>query len=75
MPQELGRTLIVIGAVLLVVGCALAFADRIPFLGRLPGDVVVKKRNFTLYVPIATGLLLSLILTVLLNLWSHRGGQ
>jgi hypothetical protein len=75
VPQELGRTLIVIGAVLLVVGCALVFADRIPFLGRLPGDVVVRKKDFTFYFPIATGLLLSLILTIILNLWSRRGGQ
>jgi hypothetical protein len=75
VPQELGRTLIVIGAVLLVVGCALVFADRIPFLGRLPGDVVVRKKDFTFYFPIATGLLLSLVLTILLNLWSRRGGQ
>lgn len=72
MPQELGRTLIVVGAVILVVGLALVFAHRIPFLGRLPGDVVVQKKNFTLYFPIATGLLLSLLLTVVLNLWSRR---
>ena len=72
MPQELGRTLILIGAVMVVVGMVLVFAHRIPFLGRLPGDVVVQKKNFTLYFPIATGLLLSLLLTVVLNLWSRR---
>ena len=72
MPQELGRTLISLGAVMVVVGAVLVFAHRIPFLGRLPGDVVVQKKNFTLYFPIATGLLLSLLLTVVLNLWSRR---
>ncbi len=72
MPQELGRTLILIGAIMVVAGVVLVFAHRIPFLGRLPGDVVVQKRNFTLYFPIATGLLLSLLLTVVLNLWSRR---
>ena len=72
MPQELGRTLILIGAVMVVVGTVLVFAHRVPFLGRLPGDVVVQKKNFTLYFPIATGLLLSLLLTVVLNLWSRR---
>jgi hypothetical protein len=70
--QELGRTLIVIGAVLLVVGLALVFADRIPFVGRLPGDVVIKRKNFTLYFPIVTGLVLSLILTLVLSLWARR---
>ncbi len=72
MSQELGRTLIVIGAVLLVVGLALVFADRIPFVGRLPGDVVIKRKNFTLYFPIVTGLVLSLILTLVLSLWARR---
>jgi Zn-dependent protease with chaperone function len=72
MPQELGRSLIVFGAILLVVGLALAFSDRIPWLGRLPGDIVVRKGNFTLYAPLVTGLVLSLVLTLLLNLWSRR---
>jgi hypothetical protein len=72
MPQELGRMLVWIGAVMVLVGLVLVFAERIPFLGRLPGDVVVKKKNFTLYVPIATGLLLSLVLTIAFNLWSRR---
>lgn len=68
MPQELGRILIVVGVVALVAGLALTFADRIPFLGRLPGDFMVKKGNFTVYFPLATGLLISLVLTLLLNL-------
>lgn len=72
MPQELGRALIVIGAVMVVAGLVIVFGERVPFLGRLPGDVVIQKKNFTLYFPIATGLLLSLVLTVVLNLWSRR---
>lgn len=72
MPQELGRSLIVFGAILLVVGLILTFSDRIPWLGRLPGDIVVRKGNFTLYAPLVTGLVLSLVLTLLLNLWSRR---
>ena len=62
----------VIGAVLLIVGLLVTFADRVPFLGKLPGDVVIKKKNFTLYVPIVTSLLLSLVLTLILGLWSRR---
>jgi Protein of unknown function (DUF2905) len=72
MSHELGRALVVIGSVIVVVGLVLVFSDRIPFLGRLPGDIIVKKRNFTLYFPIATGLLLSLVLTLLLSLWARR---
>ena len=72
MPQELGRSLIIFGAVIVLVGVVLLFADRIPFLGRLPGDIVVRKGGFTLYAPIVTGLVLSLILTLVLNLLSRR---
>jgi hypothetical protein len=72
MPQELGRYLVIFGIVLVLVGALLIFADRIPFLGRLPGDVVIRRGGFTLYAPIVTSLLLSLILTLVLNLWSRR---
>jgi hypothetical protein len=43
-----------------------------PFVGKLPGDIVMKKGNFTLYAPLMTGLILSLLLTLVLNLWSRR---
>ncbi len=62
----------VTGAVLLIVGLLVTFADRVPFLGKLPGDVVIKKKNFTLYLPIVTSLLVSLVLTLILGLWSRR---
>ena len=68
----MGRILVVIGAVLLVVGLLVMFADRVPFLGKLPGDVVVRKKNFTFYFPIVTSILLSLVLTLVLSLWSRR---
>jgi hypothetical protein len=54
-----------IGAVLLVAGAALYFLKGIPFLGKLPGDILIKKENFTFYFPLATSLLLSLLLTLL----------
>jgi hypothetical protein len=72
MWNELGRVILLVGAVLVVVGLVLVFADRIPFLGRLPGDIVVRRKNFTLYFPIATGILLSIVLTIVLNLISRR---
>ena len=68
----MGRILVVIGAVLLVVGLLVMFADRVPFLGKLPGDVVVRKKNFTFYFPIVTSILVSLVLTLVLSLWSRR---
>ncbi len=64
MNGDLGRLFIILGAVLLLVGVVLLFADRIPWLGRLPGDIVLRRKGFTLYVPIATSILLSLLLTL-----------
>ena len=72
MPHELGRALVIFGAVIVVIGGMLMLADKLPFLGRLPGDIMVKKGNFTLYAPLMTGLILSLLLTIALNLWSRR---
>ena len=68
----LGWTLLVSGLLLAAVGLALLFADKIPFLGRLPGDVIFRRGNFTLYFPIVTTLLLSILLTVVLNLFLRR---
>jgi len=72
MAHELGRALIVFGIVLVLVGTLLVFAGRVPFLGKLPGDVVVRKGGFTLYAPLMTGLVLSLLLTLVLNLLARR---
>lgn len=71
---QLGRPLIVAGIVLAAVGLALTFADRVPFLGRLPGDVQLGGDRVTVYIPIATSILLSVLLTVLLSLagWVGR---
>ncbi|NIM46592.1 MAG: DUF2905 family protein [Candidatus Aenigmarchaeota archaeon] len=66
MLPELGKFIIIFGVILVVLGLLLTL--NIPFLGRLPGDIVIKKGNFTFYFPLATSLILSLILTLVLNL-------
>ena len=63
---DIGRTLVVLGAVLLVVGLIFTFGARIPGLGRLPGDIVYRKGNVTFYFPLVTSLLVSLLLTAAL---------
>ena len=72
MAHEIGRALVVFGAVILVVGVLLMLSGKIPFVGKLPGDIVVRKGNFTLYAPLMTGLILSIVLTLVLNLWARR---
>ena len=65
--NEIGRALIILGVLILVVGLALMLGPRIPLLGRLPGDISIHKGNTHVYIPLATGVLLSLILTVIAN--------
>lgn len=63
------RLFIILGAVFLAIGLLLMVAPRIPWLGRLPGDILVRRKNFTFYFPLATSILLSIIITVLINLF------
>jgi Protein of unknown function (DUF2905) len=65
----LGRPFLIAGAVLLGVGLLLTFAERIPGLGRLPGDIVWRRGSFTFYFPLATCVIVSLVLTLLLRLF------
>ena len=64
----LGRALVFIGLVIVVIGVGLMFAERVPFLGRLPGDIAVQRGNFGFYFPIMTCIIASIVLTVLLNI-------
>ncbi len=66
--QDLAKLLIILGAVIIVAGVVLYFAGRIPFLGRLPGDITYSSGGFTCFFPLATMILLSIILTILLNI-------
>jgi hypothetical protein len=68
MPQ-MGRMLIVVGAVILLLGLLLTFAGRVPGLGKLPGDIVVRRGNFTFYFPLVTSLILSVVLSLVLALF------
>ena len=66
----IGKLLIVFGLVLAAAGVLLLLSDKIPWLGRLPGDITVKRDNFTFYFPLATCLLISIILSLIL--WFFR---
>lgn len=63
----LGRTLLVLGLVIAVVGLLIIFLGRVPGLGRLPGDIVWEWDNVSIYVPIMTSIVISIVLTVVLN--------
>jgi hypothetical protein len=61
----LARSLILAGLVLVAAGLVVSFASRIPWLGKLPGDLTFRSGGLTIYVPLATCLLLSLVLSLL----------
>jgi hypothetical protein len=71
MGPELGRIVLGIGLVLVVIGGLAALGVRLPF-GRLPGDIAITGEHGGIYIPIASMILLSIILTILANLFLRR---
>ena len=62
----LGKSLIVLGLVIALIGVLLTLAGRIPWIGRLPGDIYLKRENFSFYFPLATSILVSVVLSFIL---------
>jgi hypothetical protein len=66
--EGLGRILLIAGGVIVLLGLLLVFNQYIPFFGKLPGDIVIKKEGFSIYFPIVTFLIVSILLTIMVNL-------
>ena len=64
----MGRILIIAGIVFILAGLIVTYSDRIPFLGKLPGDIRIEKENFSFYFPITTSILVSIVLSLLIYL-------
>ncbi len=66
--QGFGKTLVVLGAIIIVIGLVIMLSEKVnfPFFGRLPGDIHIKGKNFQVYFPIATSIVLSIVLTLVL---------
>ena len=73
--EQMGKVLVVFGLLVIVIGVVLMFSDKIPFLGRLPGDINVKRENFELHFPISTSNVISVVLSAVLWLISHFKGK
>ncbi|MFQ5896368.1 MAG: DUF2905 domain-containing protein [Nitrospinota bacterium] len=67
--EALGRLLVMVGVGITVLGALIWLGGRVPWLGRLPGDIVIQRGGWTFYFPLATMVLLSVLLTLLLNLF------
>ena len=69
----MGRSLIILGVLLVVIGLALEYGPRLPFhIGRLPGDIYIHRNNTTFYFPIVTCILLSVVLTLIMWIFNRR---
>jgi Zn-dependent protease with chaperone function len=66
------KILIFFGLILILLGLFFILIEKIPYLGKLPGDIYIKKGNFVFYFPLATSIILSILLTIILNLISRR---
>jgi len=63
---DMGKFIIICGILLIVIGTIMSFSSRIPFLGKLPGDIFYSKNGFTFYFPLATSILLSIVISIIL---------
>jgi len=65
MLSLMGKFLITMGVVILIIGLVLLWGPKIPFLGKLPGDIYIRRGNFSFYFPLVTCIFISVILTII----------
>jgi hypothetical protein len=67
----MGKILIIVGVIMVVSGVIIQYSDRIPFLGKLPGDITFEKGNVKVFFPLATSILISLLLSLIFYLFNR----
>ncbi len=70
--QPLGKILLASGIIIALTGLALMYWGKIPFFGKLPGDIAIRRENFTFYFPLATSILISLVISLVFYFLSRR---
>lgn len=70
--ENIGKFLIISGFIIIAIGALLLFSGKMSWFGRLPGDILIQKKNFTFYFPIATSIIVSIILTLIFWLFFRR---
>lgn len=68
----IGKVLVSVGVVMIIVGGIFMLSGKIPWLGRLPGDIYVQKKNFSFFFPITTSIILSIVISIILILLRRR---
>lgn len=69
---SIGKILMMLGVLMLLAGALLILLGKLPGIGRLPGDILVQRENFTFYFPVATMIIVSILLTIILNFILRR---
>lgn len=67
--RDFGKTIIILGLILVGLGLIMLYGPKIPWLGKLPGDITLKRENFTFYFPLASSIVISIILTILFSMF------
>ncbi|MCS7149128.1 MAG: DUF2905 domain-containing protein [Caldimicrobium sp.] len=70
--SSLGKFFIILGLIFTILGLLLHLFPKIPLLGKLPGDIYIKREGFTFYFPLVTSIIISILLTIILNLLLRR---
>ena len=69
---DFGKILIIIGLVIAIVGVLIAMGGKLPWIGRLPGDITIKSEKYTFYFPLATSILISIVLSLIFWSWGEN---
>jgi hypothetical protein len=67
--NDFGKVLVFLGLILAGLGLILLYGPKIPWLGKLPGDITIKREHFTFYFPLASSIVISVLLTILFSLF------
>ncbi len=70
--HDFGRILILIGLLIVVLGIILIVGNKIPFIGKLPGDIAIERENYSFYLPVTTCIVISIVFSFVLWLFSRR---
>ncbi|HEX3048800.1 MAG TPA: DUF2905 domain-containing protein [Bacillota bacterium] len=70
--SSLGKLLMIFGAIMLIAGALIWLGGKIPGIGRLPGDIFIKKGSFSFYFPIVTCIIISIILSLIFSLFGRK---
>jgi hypothetical protein len=69
--EEIARVLIMLGSIILFLGVLLFLFDKVPYVGKLPGDILIKKGGITIYFPIVTCLVVSVVMTIIFSIFKR----